>query len=118
MVVDGFLFFEGRLSRFSKICGEMVPHETIEQKIVGALTTEEHSERFIAVLGVADEAKGEALVLLSSIEIDLPALRSKLSDTGTPNLWIPKIVRRVDAIPVLGSGKLDLATCKRLVEQV
>ena len=39
---DGFLYIEGRLSRFSKIGGEMVPHETIEQKIVAALTTEEH----------------------------------------------------------------------------
>jgi acyl-[acyl-carrier-protein]-phospholipid O-acyltransferase / long-chain-fatty-acid--[acyl-carrier-protein] ligase len=115
---DGFLFIEGRLSRFSKIGGEMVPHETIEQKIVAALTAEEHSERFIAVLGVADSAKGEALVLLSSIEVDLPSLRSKLSEAGMPNLWIPKTVRRVDAIPILGSGKLDLAACKRLAEEI
>jgi acyl-[acyl-carrier-protein]-phospholipid O-acyltransferase/long-chain-fatty-acid--[acyl-carrier-protein] ligase len=115
---DGFLFIEGRLSRFSKIGGEMVPHETIEQKVIAALTTEEHSERFIAVVGVADAAKGEALILLSSIDVDLPALRAKLSDAGMPNLWIPKTVRRVDAIPVLASGKLDIANCKRLAEEV
>jgi len=114
---DGFLFIEGRLSRFSKIGGEMVPHETIEQKIIAALTTEEHSERFIAIVGVADAAKGEALVLLSSIDVDLAALRAKLSDLGVPNLWIPKTVRRVDAIPVLASGKLDLAGCKELAEE-
>jgi acyl-[acyl-carrier-protein]-phospholipid O-acyltransferase/long-chain-fatty-acid--[acyl-carrier-protein] ligase len=111
---DGFLFIEGRLSRFSKIGGEMVPHETIEQKIIAALTTEGHSERFIAVVGVADSAKGEALVLLSSIEVDLPSLRTALSDSGVPNLWIPKTMRRVDAIPVLASGKLDLAACQRM----
>jgi acyl-[acyl-carrier-protein]-phospholipid O-acyltransferase/long-chain-fatty-acid--[acyl-carrier-protein] ligase len=115
---DGFLFIEGRLSRFSKIGGEMVPHETIEQKVVEALTTEEHSDRFIAIVGVADAAKGEALVILSSIDLDLPALRAKLSEAGVPNLWIPKTVRRVDAIPVLASGKLDLAGCKKLAEQV
>jgi acyl-[acyl-carrier-protein]-phospholipid O-acyltransferase/long-chain-fatty-acid--[acyl-carrier-protein] ligase len=114
---DGFLFIEGRLSRFSKIGGEMVPHETIEQKVVAVLTTEEPTERFIAVVGVADSAKGEALVLLSSVDIDLPSLRSALSDAGVPNLWIPKTVRRVDAIPVLASGKLDLAGCKRLVAE-
>jgi len=114
---DGFLFIEGRLSRFSKIGGEMVPHETIEQKIIAALTTGEHSERFIAIVGVADEAKGEALVLLSSIDLDLPSLRTKLSDSGVPNLWIPKTVRRVDAIPLLASGKLDLASCKKLAEE-
>jgi acyl-[acyl-carrier-protein]-phospholipid O-acyltransferase/long-chain-fatty-acid--[acyl-carrier-protein] ligase len=114
---DGFLFIEGRLSRFSKIGGEMVPHETIEQKIIAALTTEEHSERFIAVVGIADSAKGEALVLLSSIEVDLAALRAALSDSGVPNLWIPKTVRRVDGIPVLASGKLDLAGCKKLADE-
>lgn len=114
---DGFLFIEGRLSRFSKIGGEMVPHETIEQMIIAALTTEEHAERFIAVVGVADPAKGEALVLLSSIDVDLPSLRATLADSGVPNLWVPKIVRRVEAIPVLASGKLDLAGCKKLAEQ-
>ena len=114
---DGFLFIEGRLSRFSKIGGEMVPHETIEQQIIAVLTTEEHTERFLAIMGVADPAKGEALVMLSSIEIDLPALRAKLTSSGVPNLWIPKTVRRVEAIPVLASGKLDLAGCKKLAEQ-
>lgn len=115
---DGFLFIEGRLSRFSKIGGEMVPHETIEQQIIATLTTEEHSERFLAVMGVADPTKGEALVLLSSIDVDLPALRAKLATAGVPNLWIPKTVRRVEAIPILASGKLDLAGCKKLAEQV
>ncbi len=113
---DGFLFIEGRLSRFSKIGGEMVPHETIEQKIVEVLSMEQ-SERTIAIMGVADAAKGEALVILSSIDLDLGALRAALVESGVPNLWIPKTVRRVAAIPVLASGKLDLAHCKRLAEQ-
>jgi acyl-[acyl-carrier-protein]-phospholipid O-acyltransferase/long-chain-fatty-acid--[acyl-carrier-protein] ligase len=111
---DGFLYIEGRLSRFSKIGGEMVPHETIEQKILSVLKTEDHSVRVIAVVGVADEAKGEALVLLSSMDIDLPRLRAALSDSGVPNLWIPKTLRRVEAIPVLASGKLDLAGCREM----
>ena len=114
---DGFLYIEGRLSRFSKIGGEMVPHETIEQKVVSVLPTGEHSERVIAIVGVADAAKGEALVLLSSVDLDLPRLRAALSEIGVPNLWIPKSVRRVDAIPVLASGKLDLGRCKALAEE-
>jgi acyl-[acyl-carrier-protein]-phospholipid O-acyltransferase/long-chain-fatty-acid--[acyl-carrier-protein] ligase len=56
-------------------------------------------------------------VLLSTIEVDLASLRSALSAAGVPNLWIPKTVRRVEAIPVLASGKLDLAGCKKLAEQ-
>jgi acyl-[acyl-carrier-protein]-phospholipid O-acyltransferase/long-chain-fatty-acid--[acyl-carrier-protein] ligase len=114
---DGFLYIEGRLSRFSKIGGEMVPHEAIEQKIVSILPTSEHSERMIAIVGVADAAKGEALVLLSSVDLDLPNVRAALFEIGVPNLWIPKTVRRVDAIPVLASGKLDLAGCKALAAE-
>ena len=114
---DGFLYIEGRLSRFSKIGGEMVPHETIEQKIISVLPAGEHSERIIAIVGVADAAKGEALVLLSSVELDLPTIRTALSEIGVPNLWIPKTVRRVDAIPVLASGKLDLGACKALAAE-
>src|SRR5216110_1437097 len=77
---DGFLYIEGRLSRFSKIGGEMVPHETIEQKIMNALNISGRDERPIAIVGVQDEAKGEALVLLSAENIDLAALRKKLQE--------------------------------------
>ena len=111
---DGFLFIEGRLSRFSKIAGEMVPHELIEQKILAALNLEAQAERVIAVMGVPDEAKGEAIVLLSSIEIDSHQLRAALRDAEVPNLWVPRTIRRVDEIPVLASGKLDLGRCKQL----
>jgi acyl-[acyl-carrier-protein]-phospholipid O-acyltransferase/long-chain-fatty-acid--[acyl-carrier-protein] ligase len=113
---DGFLYIEGRLSRFSKIGGEMVPHESVEQKIVDLLDLSGKDERVIAIMGVQDEAKGEALVLLSSVDVDLTQLRDKLRDAGVPNLWIPKKISRVDAIPVLASGKLDLRKCQELVQ--
>lgn len=111
---DGFLYIEGRLSRFSKIGGEMAPHEAIEQRIAHSLGIGGESDRLIALMGVPDAAKGEALVLLSAIDIDLPALRASLSEAGVPNLWIPKSIRRVDAIPLLASGKLDLRGCQEL----
>lgn len=114
---DGFLYIDGRLARFSKIGGEMVPHETVEQKIVAALELDIDVDRQIAIVGVQDEAKGEALVLLSSVEVDLSQLRAALTAAGVPNLWIPKTVRRVDAIPMLASGKLDLARCKQIAGQ-
>ncbi len=109
---DGFLYIEGRLSRFSKIGGEMVPHEAIEQKIIDLLELSGRDERPLAIMGVQDEAKGEALVLLSAVDIDLAELRKKLQEAGVPNLWIPKHVQRVEAIPVLASGKLDLKKCQ------
>ena len=113
---DGFLYIEGRLSRFSKIGGEMVPHEALEQKISAALGFDGQSERLIAVVGVNDEEKGEATVLLSATDIDLPRLREKLREAGVPNLWIPKKICRVEAIPILASGKLDLSGCKAVAE--
>ena len=63
---DGFLYIEGRLSRFSKIAGEMVPHETVESHINKALGYDSEDEKKIAVIGIPDEAKGEALILLST----------------------------------------------------
>ena len=111
---DGFLYIEGRLSRFSKIGGEMVPHEAIEHKIVDLLDLSGKDERTVAVVGMQDEAKGEALVLLSAADVDLAQLRKKLHEAGVPNLWIPKHVQRVKAIPVLASGKLDLKKCQEL----
>jgi acyl-[acyl-carrier-protein]-phospholipid O-acyltransferase/long-chain-fatty-acid--[acyl-carrier-protein] ligase len=109
---DGFLYIEGRLSRFSKIGGEMVPHEAIEHKIIDLLELSGRDERPIAVIGVQDEVKGEALVLLSAVDINIAELREKMHEAGVPNLWIPKYVRRLEAIPVLASGKLDLKRCQ------
>src|SRR6266705_7025801 len=111
---DGFLYIEGRLSRFSKIGGEMVPHEAIEHKIVDLLDPSGKDERLVAIVGVQDEAKGEALVLLSAVDVDLAQLRKQLHDSGISNLWIPKRVQRVEVIPVLASGKLDLKKCNEL----
>ena len=114
---DGFLYIEGRLSRFSKIGGEMVPHEAIEHKIIELLDLSGKEERGIAIMGVQDEAKGEAVVLLSAVDVDLAQLRDKLRDAGVPNLWIPKRVQRVESIPVLASGKLDLKKCNELANE-
>jgi acyl-[acyl-carrier-protein]-phospholipid O-acyltransferase/long-chain-fatty-acid--[acyl-carrier-protein] ligase len=114
---DGFLYIEGRLSRFSKIGGEMVPHEAIEQKIIDLLGLAGRDERVIAIMGIQDQAKGEALILLAGLDIDLAQLRDKLREAGVPNLWIPKKICRVDAIPVLASGKLDLKKCQQLGAQ-
>ena len=108
------MFIEGRLSRFSKIGGEMIPHGTIEQKIVEAYDIDQVEGYAICVMGVADVAKGEALVLLTTMDIDPHELRDRLVAVGLPNLWVPRLIHKVETIPVLGSGKLDLKGCKEL----
>ncbi len=119
---DGFLYIEGRISRFSKIAGEMVPHETVEAAINKVLGLDGESERRIAVVGVPDEQKGEAILLLSTIagpalEQECIDLRYKLLDEGLSSLWCPKQIIPVTEIPVLASGKLDIKGCESLVKR-
>lgn len=113
---DGFLFIEGRVSRFSKIAGEMVPHETVETKIVELFELSSEGERVVMITGVPDDTKGEALVMLTIRDFTPSEVREKLSEAGLPNLWIPKRIQRVESIPILASGKLDLQACRALAE--
>lgn len=115
---DGFLFIEGRLSRFSKIGGEMVPHGTIEQKILDVFGWEQTDGAQIMVTAVPDPTKGESLVVLTTRELSVEELRTRLLAAGLPTLWIPKIVRRVEKIPILGTGKLDLKGCREMAREL
>lgn len=118
---DGFLYIEGRLSRFSKIGGEMVPHETVEDNLIKALGLENESVRKIAVVGIPDPDKGEALILLTAIpggpeHQEILDLRYRLLEKGMPPLWIPKKMIRVAEIPILSSGKLDVQNCEKIAK--
>src|SRR5271156_2665648 len=82
---DGFLTITDRLSRFSKIGGEMVPHIKVEEKLhelAGA------TEQKFVVTGVPDGKKGERLVVLPTLSREeLKALMDRLGESGLPNLW-------------------------------
>jgi len=111
---EGYLFIEGRISRFSKLGGEMVPHGRLEQVIAECFQIDDAESPLVAVTGISDEIKGEALVLLTAVEIRPGDLRERLLNHGIPNLWVPKIILRVDSIPSLASGKLDLQALNAL----
>ncbi|HVE14659.1 MAG TPA: AMP-binding protein, partial [Elusimicrobiota bacterium] len=110
---DGFVTITDRLSRFSKIAGEMVPHIKVEEKLheLAGLV-----EQTFVVVGAPDPKRGERLVVLCKGCEDLDGLFKKLQASGLPNLWIParEDFRRVDAFPLLGSGKLDMPKLKTL----
>jgi acyl-[acyl-carrier-protein]-phospholipid O-acyltransferase/long-chain-fatty-acid--[acyl-carrier-protein] ligase len=109
---DGFLRITDRLSRFSKIGGEMVPHLKVEEAITGIL-----GDHACVVTAVPDEQKGERLIVLyTRRDIQPDALWTKLSRTELPKLWIPKrdSFYVIDTIPVLGTGKVDLRTAKAM----
>jgi len=114
MEEDGFLAITDRLTRFSKIGGEMVPHIKVEEKLhelAGA------TEQCFAVTGAPDEKKGERLVVLHTMpDSKLKECLDKLAQTDLPNLWKPRPDQffHVDALPHLGSGKLDLRKVREL----
>ena len=115
---DGFLQITGRLNRFSKIGGEMVPHLKIEDKLQELAGV---AEVAFVVLGLPDEKKGERLVVLHKIPADaLPALLEKFAACDLPNLWKPKAdaFYRVESFPMLGTGKLDIRTVKEMAAKL
>lgn len=115
----GFVTICGRLSRFSKIAGEMVPHEMVEC-IINELCGLEN--RVVAVSCIPDAQKGEALLVLYTPETPLTPdqIVAELRERSISNLWIPKAsnFEPVDSLPILGSGKLDLQVLHRLADEV
>ncbi|HIE65697.1 MAG: acyl-[ACP]--phospholipid O-acyltransferase [Nitrospira sp.] len=113
---DGFVRITDRLSRFSKIGGEMVPHIKIEEVVSGILGTEE-----CAVCAVPDEQKGERIVCFYvKPEMTPEALWGQLKEQNLPKLWLPKRenLYPVEALPVLGTGKRDLRALKAMALEV
>jgi acyl-[acyl-carrier-protein]-phospholipid O-acyltransferase/long-chain-fatty-acid--[acyl-carrier-protein] ligase len=105
---DGFLRITDRLSRFSKIGGEMVPHIRVEEtlhELIGA------DGQVLAVTAIPDEKKGERLVVIHTLKEDvLKELLEKVAKSDLPALWKPRPDQfvYVEKLPYLGTGKLDL----------
>jgi acyl-[acyl-carrier-protein]-phospholipid O-acyltransferase / long-chain-fatty-acid--[acyl-carrier-protein] ligase len=111
---DGFVKITDRLSRFSKIGGEMVPHIKLEDKLqeIAAIP-----EQVFAVTAVPDEKKGERLIVLHTLpEPKLQECVAQLAKSDLPQLWKPRADQfvHVDALPYLGTGKLDLRRLKEI----
>jgi acyl-[acyl-carrier-protein]-phospholipid O-acyltransferase/long-chain-fatty-acid--[acyl-carrier-protein] ligase len=115
---EGFLWIEGRASRFSKIGGEMVPHAKVEDEILALLNQPIEEKPNFVVCGVQDEQKGERLIVLSTFHINSNDIKLKLRDKGIPNLWIPRVFAVVEKIPTLGTGKLDWQSVRMLASEL
>lgn len=125
---DGFVWITGRQNRISKIGGEMVPHVLIEEAIDRIIAVEmaknEGGEKdgslFCAVAAVPDERKGERIVVLLRRGAAEPeVIIKKMREASIPALWVPDRGAFIDVeeIPILGTGKLDLAAVKRIVQR-
>ena len=108
---DGFVTLTDRLSRFSKVAGEMVPHIKVEESLHEALGV---LDMTFIVASVPDDKRGERLVVLYKGDLEIEPLLAKLAATGLPKLWIPdkSNFHKVAEFPLLGSGKVDMQMLK------
>ncbi len=114
---DGFLKITDRVSRFSKVAGEMVPHLGLEAAIAAAAGVD---EQLLVVTGVPDHKRGESIRV---VHVDLgltPAeILKRLGAANLPKVWIPSAndFIRVDEIPLTATGKVDLRKIKEIALQ-
>lgn len=110
---DGFVHIRGRLKRFAKIAGEMVSLEVVEKIAASAAPGYTH-----AASTRGDAAKGEALVLFTTAPaLNRDALLSAAKTIGSPELTVPRVIRQLEGIPLLGSGKTDYVRLKQMAEE-
>ena len=110
---EGFVTIRGRIKRFAKIAGEMISLEVVEKNATDAAPGFTH-----AASTRGDAAKGEALVLFTTAPaLTREQLLAAAKAAGSPELSVPRLIRRVAAIPLLGSGKTDYVTLKRMAEE-
>jgi acyl-[acyl-carrier-protein]-phospholipid O-acyltransferase/long-chain-fatty-acid--[acyl-carrier-protein] ligase len=110
---EGFVTIKGRVKRFAKIAGEMVPLGAVEELVATVRPGTAH-----AVVSLPDPKKGERLVLLTDDEsLQRGELSAAAKDAGLPEIFVPRTILRVPAIPVLGTGKTDYVEAARLAGQ-
>jgi len=107
---EGFVTIKGRAKRFAKVAGEMVPLGTVEDLAVRVWPQAAH-----AVVAVPDAKRGEQVVLLTEQrDATRATLAAAAREAGLPEIFVPRAIVTVDAVPILGTGKIDYVSAARL----
>jgi acyl-[acyl-carrier-protein]-phospholipid O-acyltransferase/long-chain-fatty-acid--[acyl-carrier-protein] ligase len=107
---EGFMSIKGRAKRFAKVAGEMVPLGAVEDFVAGVWPSSMH-----AVVTVPDDRRGEQLVLITDrTESSRAVLAAAAREKGLPEIFVPRSILRVPAVPVLGTGKVDYVSAGRM----
>ena len=109
---DDFVYVRGRVKRFAKVAGEMVSLEAVENVIAQGYPNATH-----AVVSRPDARKGEELVLFTTADLAREDLRGLTKREGVPELAVPAVIRRLDALPTLGTGKTDYVKLNALARE-
>jgi len=110
---EGFVAITGRAKRFAKIAGEMVSLGAAEALVAALWPDEQH-----AVLAVQDSRKGEQLLLVTTRKnADMHEILACARFRGVSEIAVPRAVVHVDAIPLLGTGKVNYPAAQRLAEE-
>ncbi len=111
---EGFVTIRGRAKRFAKVAGEMVPLGAVEDFIAKLWPDAIH-----AVVAMADQKRGEQLVLVTDCEeAARPALAAGAREAGLPEIFVPRAIVKVGAVPLLGTGKIDYVSAARLATEL
>jgi acyl-[acyl-carrier-protein]-phospholipid O-acyltransferase / long-chain-fatty-acid--[acyl-carrier-protein] ligase len=111
---EGLMSIKGRAKRFAKVGGEMVSLSAVESMVAGLWPENNH-----VVLSVADDKRGEQLVLVTDKPgADRSALQAAAKSQGMPELWVPRAVTIVSQIPILASGKVDFMAAAEMLKEI
>ena len=110
---EGFVKIVGRVKRFAKVAGEMVSLEAVEKLAASASPTAAH-----AASTQPDPARGETILLFSTDPaLNREQLQAAARSSGWPEIAVPRRIITVDALPLLGTGKIDYVTLKQWAEK-
>jgi acyl-[acyl-carrier-protein]-phospholipid O-acyltransferase/long-chain-fatty-acid--[acyl-carrier-protein] ligase len=111
---EGFITIKGRAKRFAKVAGEMVPLGAVEDFVAKVWPDSQH-----AVVALPDPKRGEQLVLVTDhVDASRAALAAAAREAGLPEIFVPRSIVPVPAVPILGTGKIDYVSASQLVTEL